>query len=102
MESSELPERGAYSKRAIRVLRLCLVAAVAIIGSIILWQLEPHRPAPIDVRVAEILGGAAAPFIVAVIPAVLIRRWFGLLIGLVIICVMDYFVAQGILAHAAH
>jgi hypothetical protein len=102
MTASDLPERGAYSKRAIRILRLCLVAAVAIIGSIVLWQLEPHRPASIDARVAEILGGAAAPFVVAVIPAVLIRSWFGLLIGLVIICAMDWFVAQTILRHVGH
>jgi len=97
------PDRGPYSKRAIRILRLCLIAAVAIIGSIILYQLEGFRPAQTEILVARILGGAAVPFIVAVIPAVLIRSWFGLLIGFVIICIIDYFVAQGILAgHAAH
>ena len=90
-------DHGPYSKRAIRILRLCLIAAVAIIGSMILSQLDGSRPAPIDVRIARILGGAAVPFIVAVIPAVLIRSWFGLLVGFIIICVMDCFVAQGIL-----
>jgi hypothetical protein len=92
-----MPERGPYSMRAIRILRLCLVAAAAAIGSMILSQFEASRSAPIDARVARILGGAALPFIVAVIPAVVIRSWFGLVIGFIIICVMDYFVAQGIL-----
>lgn len=91
-----MPERGPYSTRAIRILRLCLIAAAAVIGSMILNQLEVSRPAPIDARIARILGGATVPFILAVIPAVLIRSWLGLVVGFVIICVMDYFVAQGI------
>lgn len=96
-------DRDPYSKRAIRILRLCLIAAVAIIGSIILDQLEIRHPATIDARIFEILGGASVPFIVAVIPAVLVRSWFGLVIGFIIIFAMDYFIAQGILyGHSVH
>lgn len=43
----------------------------------VLSQFEPHAPAPLDARVAQILGGAAIPFIVSVIPAVLIKSWWG-------------------------
>ena len=81
-----------------RGIRICIIAAVAIVGALILDRLEVSRAAPPQLYVARILGGAVIPFIIAVIPSALIRHWSALLIGIVIICVMDYFVAQGILA----
>lgn len=77
-----------------RGIRICIVAAAAIIGALILDHLEVSHPAPLHLYVAQILGGATIPFIVAVIPAALMRHWSGILVGIGIICLMDYFVAQ--------
>ncbi len=51
-----------------RGIRICIIAAAAIIGALILDRLEVSGSAPPHLYVARILGGAIIPFIVAVIP----------------------------------
>jgi hypothetical protein len=85
--SAQKPSRG---------VRICILAAVAIIGAIILDQLE--QSSPLDVRIFRIVGGAAIALIIAAIPGVLIRSWVGVVVAIVIICLMDWFVVRLILA----
>lgn len=92
----EAPHDTPSGQKPSRGVRLCIVAAVAIVGAIILDQLE--QSAALGVRILRILGGATIALIIAAIPGVLIRSWVGVVVAIVIVCLMDWFVVRLILA----
>lgn len=84
--------------RPSRGLKIVIILAAAVIGAVILGQLEGTPLLPLTIYIARTLGTAVVPFIVAVFPAAFIRGWFGAIVGILVICLMDYFVSQGIIA----
>lgn len=78
--------------------KIAIVFGAAVIGAVLLGQLEGTPMVPLTTYIARTLGTAVVPFIVAIFPAAFIRGWLGVFVGILVICLMNYFVSQGIIA----
>ena len=82
--------------RLIEQLRLMLVLLASLLGSFLCLVAEGDLSKNSSSFVAQLLGGAAAPFLVAIFVSSFVRGWAGIVIGIIVVAAFTFFQTSAI------